>query len=185
MFMNAKVLGLKLPGHINFEEVNLRFYVKHGERRGTVFIKEIVPKPLITFVANSFYHEHYQTSKMKHEWSENINSKIFKYLWKVKGKWQSVGATTDVNPNTIALNSEEEFITEHYYGYTKYNNKTFQYEVVHPIWQKLNIKNYAVDMDFDLNYGKSFSFLNQAKPTSVILATGSEVQVKNKSTVHK
>lgn len=61
MFKDTKVFGIKFPFHVNFEEVNLRFYVKKGDKRGVVFIKEIVPKPLITFVANSVYHEHYQT----------------------------------------------------------------------------------------------------------------------------
>jgi uncharacterized protein len=45
MFKNTRVLGLPIPGHINFEEVNLRFYVKrkvNGEwRRGVVFILRV------------------------------------------------------------------------------------------------------------------------------------------------
>jgi len=184
MFMDAKVLGLKLPGHVNFEEVNLRFYVKYGQKRGTVFIKEIVPKPFITLVANSFYHEHYQTCKMRHNWTETAKHKTFEYQWKVKNQWQTVGVTTETEPTKIEINSEEQFITEHYFGYTKYKSKTFQYEVVHPIWDILKVQDYKVDMDFQLNYGKPFSFLNQAKATSVILAIGSEVSVKNKSTVH-
>ncbi|MEM6515396.1 MAG: DUF2071 domain-containing protein [Bacteroidota bacterium] len=185
MFMDAKVLGIKLPGHVNFEEVNLRFYVKCGERRGTVFIKEIVPKPLITFVAKYFYHEHYATSKMRHHWKETNDSKMFQYEWQVKNKWQKISATTKTKPSKIVLNSMDEFITEHYFGYTKYKNKTFQYEVVHPIWEILEVKDHSVDMDFELNYGKPFSILNQMEPTSVILARGSEVTVKNKSTVHR
>src|ERR1035437_4277113 len=54
MFLNTRILGLSVPYHINFEEVNLRFYVKYNDRvkwkRGTVFIKEIVPKPAISFI---------------------------------------------------------------------------------------------------------------------------------------
>ena len=52
-FENTKVLGMKIPWHVNFEEVNLRFYVRRkatdGWRRGVVFIKEIVPKAAITW----------------------------------------------------------------------------------------------------------------------------------------
>jgi uncharacterized protein YqjF (DUF2071 family) len=66
MFKDTKVLGLKFPNHINFEEVNLRFYVKHNDKRAVVFIKEIVPKSLITFIANTFYNEHYETHQMEH-----------------------------------------------------------------------------------------------------------------------
>ncbi len=73
LFKDVKVLGLKIPGYINFEEVNLRFYVKRKVnntwRRGVVFIKEIVPKSLITVIANTIYNEHYETRKMSHDWS--------------------------------------------------------------------------------------------------------------------
>src|SRR5688500_2284903 len=65
MFLNTKLKGIKIPFHSNFEEVNLRFYVRHkctGEwKRGVVFIKEIVPLPTLTFVANTIYKENYET----------------------------------------------------------------------------------------------------------------------------
>src|SRR5688572_6934416 len=66
MFLNTRVKGIKIPFHINFEEINLRFYVKYddpemGPKRGVVFIQEIVPKSMITWVANTLYREHYTT----------------------------------------------------------------------------------------------------------------------------
>lgn len=184
MFMDTKVLGLKLPFHINFEEVNLRFYVKHNGKRGVVFIKEIVPKPLITLVANSIYHEHYQTSKMKHSWMEHKNYNVFQYQWKSDQKWQSISVKTEKDFSNILDNSEEQFITEHYFGYTKYHNKTYEYEVVHPTWRQLKVVDFNVDMNFEENYGKRFKSLQTSEPTSVILAEGSEVSVKNKRTIH-
>jgi len=85
MFEDVKIVGLKIPFHTNFEEVNLRFYVKRLEngiwKRGVVFIKEIVPKHAISIVANTLYKEHYQTLKMRNSRIENENSKIFKYEW--------------------------------------------------------------------------------------------------------
>src|SRR5450432_2463378 len=58
MFNNTRIPGMKIPFHVNFEEVNLRFYVRYkdnGEwKRGVVFIKEIVPKLAISYVANNF-----------------------------------------------------------------------------------------------------------------------------------
>ncbi|MGC1471689.1 MAG: DUF2071 domain-containing protein [Psychroserpens sp.] len=186
MFMDVKVLGIKLPYHINFEEVNLRFYVKRNGKRGVVFISEIVPKPLITIVANSIYHEHYQTRKMKHRWTENDNEFQFKYQWKLKnGSWQSVSVNTEKEFTHIIEGSEEQYITEHYYGFTKYHSKTFQYEVVHPSWRQLQVKDHEVNMDFAANYGARFKMLNCAVPTSLILAEGSEVAVKNKTTIHR
>lgn len=185
MFNNTKVLGLKIPFHTNFEEINLRFYVKRFEngewKRGVVFIKEIVPKPAITFIANILYKEHYQTNKMRHAVTENSFSRTFTYQWKNNNKWNSIQLETKLNESNIELNSEAEFITEHYFGYTKYDeNTTFEYEVTHPRWEQFEIINSKIDVDFENNYGKDFAFLNESKPVSVFLAKGSKITVENK-----
>ncbi len=183
MFIDTKILGVKIPFHINFEEVNLRFYVKykHGNewRRGVTFIKEIVPKHAITLVANTLYKEKYETMPMRHEWKKDKNLQHVSYEWNYKGNWQAVTVQTDLTPIEIKKGSETEFITEHYYGYTKINAaKTYEYEVTHPSWQTYEVKDYQIDVDFGLVYGKSFGFLNDATPTSVMLAEGSEITVE-------
>ncbi|MEZ4876559.1 MAG: DUF2071 domain-containing protein [Flavobacterium sp.] len=187
MFKNVKLLGLKFPFHINFEEVNLRFYVKSFEnnewKRGVVFIKEIVPKQALTFVANTIYKEHYQTLSMKHSIQESTDSTEFTYEWKTANKWNSILIETEKNETEIEINSEAEFITEHYFGYTKINeNKTFEYEVKHPKWQQLKVINTKIDVDFKATYRKEFEFLENQKPVSVLLAIGSEISVENKKT---
>lgn len=185
LFMDTKVLGIKLPYHVNFEEVNLRFYLQRNGERGVVFIKEIVPKPLITLVANSIYHEHYFTAEMKHHWTESEHSKSFEYQWKQENKWQSISVETETKYTSISEDTEEQFITEHYFGYTKHKNRTFEYEVVHPTWRQLKVKNHNINIDFENNYGFQFKHLKNIRPTSIILAEGSEVSVKNKKTIHK
>ena len=70
-FVNTKLKGISIPFHRHFEEVNLRFYVRFkdptGWKRGVAFIKEIVPKPALTFIANTIYREKYITLPMKHQ----------------------------------------------------------------------------------------------------------------------
>jgi len=185
MFKNTKVLGLKVPFHINFEEVNLRFYVKRFEngewKRGVVFIKEIVPKKAITFIANSWYQEHYETQKMKHEIVENEDTNTFIYKWKNDKKWNTIEIEAKKDLSEIKIDSEAEFITEHYFGYTKISEETtFEYEVTHPRWEQLKVLNYRIDIDFGKIYGDDFEFLQNRKPTSVFLAKGSQITVKNK-----
>lgn len=185
MFKNTKVLGLKVPFHINFEEVNLRFYVKRFEngewKRGVVFIKEIVPKKAITFIANTLYQEHYETRKMRHQIIENEDSNHFTYQWKIDKKWNTIELETKKNAIEIEINSEAEFITEHYFGYTKINeDTTFEYEVTHPRWEQFKVLKYNVDIDFGKTYGSDFEFLQNLKPTSVFLSKGSKITVKNK-----
>lgn len=185
MFENVKLLGFKIPYHVNFEEMNLRFYVKRFEdgkwKRGVVFIKELVPKPALTFVANTVYKEHYQTLPMKHSVSQNINSNVYVYQWKTNDKWNSILIETEKIETDIALNSGAEFITEHYFGYTKItDSKTFEYEVKHPRWQQLKVINHKIDIDFKATYGPEFDFLKNSKPTSILFTKGSEISVENK-----
>ncbi|MBK8982668.1 MAG: DUF2071 domain-containing protein [Ignavibacteria bacterium] len=183
MFLNTKVKGVKIPFHINFEEVNLRFYVRHkhdGEwRRGVVFIKEIVSKPALTLVANTVYKENYETMPMSHSWTTTDDDLTVEYRWK-KGRWNSLKIITGKVSSLIQENSEEEFITEHYWGYTKVSDeKTSEYRVEHPRWEVYNTKDYFIDADFGNIYGEEFEFLSSQKPESVFLAEGSEIKVKS------
>jgi uncharacterized protein len=183
MFKNTRIKGFKIPFHTNFEEVNLRFYVWYKDngawKRGVVFIKEIVPKPALTFVANTVYKEHYETMPMSHTWTTLNDSLTVEYRWK-KGRWNSFKIITDKKSSLIKHGSEEEFITEHYWGYTKLSDsKTSEYGVEHPKWGVYQTKDYSIDVDFANIYGQEFNFLASEKPKSVFLAEGSEIEVKD------
>lgn len=181
MFLNTRLKGCKIPFHISFQEVNLRFYVRYkdGEewKRGVVFIKEIVPRPALTFVANAVYKENYETMPMKHFWEIKNDSLYVEYKWKKKN-WHTLQVIADKNAQEIREGSEEEFITEHYWGYTRINQlKTSEYRVEHPRWQVYKIKDYSIDVDFAQVYGEDFAFLQDQAPLSVFLAEGSEIMV--------
>ncbi len=185
MFENVRVLGLKIPFHSDFEEVNLRFYVRRYEngvwKRGAVFISEIVPKYAISFVANTFYNEHYSTLPMKHKLTVLENSREFLYQWKVNNNWNSIHVETQKNAIAIEPDSEAEFITEHYFGYTKINeNNTYEYQVTHPRWQQYEVTKNLSRIDFEGVYGKEFAFITELEPTSVFLAVGSPITIEDK-----
>lgn len=182
MFLDTKVMGIKIPFHINFEEVNLRFYVRYKDqgnwKRGVVFIKEIVPKPALTFVANTVYQENYETMPMQHVWQKEKDNLSVVYKWK-KENWNSIVVNAQTEPIDIISGSEEEFITEHYWGYTQTkNNGTAEYEVEHPRWKVYPIKDYSINVNFGTVYGADFDFLKSQCPKSVFLAEGSEIKVK-------
>ena len=197
MFLNTRVLGMKIPFHVNFEEVNLRFYVRREERkktdsgvekitkRGVVFIKEIVPKYAITFVANTVYKENYETMKMDHIWTENEVERSTQYRWRKGKQWHSIAVKADVQSVPIAKNSEPEFIAEHYWGYAQVDSTTsYEYEVTHPKWELYPVSGFAIDVDFGAVYGSEFTFLNEQKPDSVILAKGSPITVEGKRKIY-
>jgi hypothetical protein len=189
MFEKTKILGLSFPFHVNFEEVNLRFYVrvKDGNRwkRGAVFIKEIVPKMAITLIANTLYREKYVTLPMRHFHNETENEINLGYYWKFKGIWNKLEATTEKTTSPLIQGSKEQFIAEHYWGYAKYSNKTtFEYGVQHPSWLIHKVKSYKIECDFEKLYGKQFAFLNENLADSVFMAKGSAVSILHKKNLY-
>src|SRR5262249_34292929 len=59
-FSDTRVRGISWPGYRNFPELNLRFYVRQGTERGVVFIREIVGKRLVAWIARTLYNEPYR-----------------------------------------------------------------------------------------------------------------------------
>ncbi|MBK7433882.1 MAG: DUF2071 domain-containing protein [Chitinophagaceae bacterium] len=185
MFCDTRVLGMKIPFHVHFEEVNLRFYVRYKDgdiwKRGTVFINEIVPKPAISLVANKIYHEKYRTHPMRHFRKGTEEANHLGYHWKHRGRWNRIEAHVDNDPMPMGTGSEEEFIAEHYWGYSKYSDTvTYEYQVQHPAWRVFGVKVFLVDCDFGSLYGPVFSGLSHATPHSVLVAEGSAVTVLKK-----
>ncbi|MEO6720751.1 MAG: DUF2071 domain-containing protein [Ferruginibacter sp.] len=188
MFANTKILGFRIPFHINFEEVNLRFYVRYLQsgiwKRGTVFIKEIVPRAAISFVANNLYNEKYSTLLMKHFLHAGTEEISLGYHWKYKNKWNRLEATVSNTAHPMQTESEEAFIAEHYWGYSKYNpHTTYEYEVQHPQWNIFPVKSYVVDCDFTALYGNNFSVLQDRTPDSVLVAEGSPIKILHKTSL--
>ncbi len=185
MFRDTKLLGIKIPFHVNFEEVNLRFYVKYKDKnewkRGVVFIKELVPKSALTLVANIIYKEHYGTVPMNHKWDFIDSSQYIEYSWTKNDRKNILAVKAQKEPRPILPNSEEEFTTEHYWGYTRvHSKKTFEYEVKHPSWDSYKIEHSNIEVDFGAVYGSAFKVLSQIKPNSIMLMEGSEISVENK-----
>ncbi len=189
-FREVRVNGLAVPFHTRFPEVNLRFYVRHrmadGKwKRGVVFIREIVPLPVITLVANNLFHERYMTLPMRY--SEDLNEDLLEvgYHWKYKGRWNELSATAKSIALPLEENSKEEFITEHFWGYAHAGtDRTVEYQVAHPRWDIYRVNACRVVCDFGMLYGSVFSTLESRAPQSVFLAEGSPVEVFTKSYIN-
>ncbi|QQS40091.1 MAG: DUF2071 domain-containing protein [Acidobacteriota bacterium] len=182
-FLNTKVLGIPVPFHRDFLEVNLRFYVTFDAgdelRRGVVFVKEIVPRAAITFVARTVYGEPYETWKMSHEQSDSRLA----YSWSKGGVTNELAVGIGENKGVPDEGSHGEFIIEHYWGYTARGpGRTDEYKVEHPKWKLFEVTPDKIDVDFGGTYGGRFATLNEMEPFSILMAKGSEISVyKGKS----
>ena len=175
MFNYTRVLGLPIPGHISFEEVNLRFYVapnNDASKRAVTFIKEIVPRAAIPWIANNLFHENYVALPMDHENRSGSNA----YSWK-DSRTNSVSGEISKPQALPAEGSLAEFITEHYWGYAKGPRYSLEYRVEHPPWVGCQLENYQIDVDFGGTYGERFAFLSDSQPQNVLYARGSQVTV--------
>jgi len=179
-FLNTRVKGFKIPWHVHFPEINLRFYLKRnmdGEtRRGVAFISEIVPRRMISLVANTLFNENYKTRKMTQRVRVSDDRLKAEYSFFERGREQKISAIAGINPQPLKAGSLEDFITEHYYGYTK-GRRTIEYQVEHPSWRTFPIQDYTIAVDFAAAYGNEWASLTGMKPHSVLIAEGSDVKV--------
>jgi uncharacterized protein YqjF (DUF2071 family) len=183
-FLDTNVLGIPALFHRRFEEVNLRFYVvrhtRDGPRRGVVFLREICPKPLVSSIARWCYNEKYVTMPMRHRvvTPSRQADGFFQYEWYHAERWQGLSARVHGEAAPLVTGSKEEFILEHYWGYSRQpDGGTIEYQVEHPPWGIWQASAPTYDCDVARIYGDAFApYLHE--PASVIVADGSPVVVR-------
>ena len=188
-FLDTRVVGVPVPFHRNFDEVNLRFYVRReladGEvRRAVVFIRELVPKPMIAWTARALYNEPYRALPMRSETprapTESPGS--VQYAWRRRttagDTWEHVAARTVGDATVPTVGMEAQFVTEHYWGYTRQRDgSTIEYEVRHPSWRVWRAEDAELRIDVATLYGPQFVQSLAGAPRSAFVAEGSPVSV--------
>jgi len=178
-FLGTRVRGVRVPGHVNFDEVNLRFYVRReteaGEvRRGVVFVRELVPRAAVTWLARWMYGEPYRTLTMR----SAASGRRYTYEWRRDGRWEGVTATVTGEPGVPPPGSAAAFITEHHWGYgRRRDGATLEYEVAHGPWRVWSTERVALAADVAALYGDDFAPALSAPPVSALVAEGSPVTV--------
>jgi uncharacterized protein len=183
-FLKTKLFGfLPIPMHSNFEEVNLRFYVRRQAgsevRRGVVFIREMVPRRAIAFVARTFYNENYVALPMAHEIRYvSDNSLRVAYRWRSENRWSEINLETVGNSELPGEGSVEQFIAEHYWGYAAQpGGGCVEYRVTHPSWRVWQVRQSAFEGDAEKFCGQEIAAVLRGEPQSAFLAGGSAVTV--------
>lgn len=186
-FLDTRVLGVPIPGHRDFDEVNLRFYVRRrgpdgAWRRAVTFVREFVPRRAIAAVARLCYNEPYYAVPMRHELITDTGSDgrlaSAKYAWQVGDRWHSIGAMVTGVPAEPAEGSEARFTIEHYWGYSRQRDGTTrEYQVQHEPWRIWPANSVTLDLDAGVTYGADWAGVLGATPTEVLVAEGSTVAV--------
>jgi uncharacterized protein len=185
LFLDTRLLGLPIPLHRDFEEVNLRFYVRKKSadtwRRGVVFIRELVPRRAIALVARAFYGERYVALPMRHAIVDDGARVSAEYSWRRGKKWESLKVSATGEPQSIPAGSHAEFITEHYWGYTGVRAGCSEYRVEHPRWKIWNAVEFELRADVAALYGEPFAETLDRPPRSAFIADGSPITIEGRS----
>lgn len=182
LFKNSRIFGVPIPLLGTFEEVNLRFYVRRKDgdsyKRGVVFINETVPYKPVAWLANKLYKEHYIAIPTKHRIVKTDVQKEVEFQWKTPSQWNKIGVSASLFSGEMERGSLQEFIFEHYFGYTRLSDTASQeYRINHPRWQVNKVLDYSIDCNFAEMYGSAFAELSQHKPEGIFLAEGSDISV--------
>lgn len=186
LFLDTRVLGMAVPFHRDFEEINLRFYVRRraedGWRRGVVFVKEIVPRLAIALTARWLYNENYVAlptgNVLLRSPANPANVESVKYYWTFHGRTDFIALEIRGEPYHFVEGSQEEFISQHYWGYSaQRDGGAVEYRVEHPAWRIWQAANCRFDCNVEPLYGKSFAGALSRPPLSAFLAEGSTVTV--------
>ena len=181
LFLDTRVLSLPIPLHRDFEEVNLRFYVRRksvdGWRRGVSFVREIVPRHAIAVIARTFYGEPYSALPMRHCVEHKESRVRAEYQWRREKCWETLAITAVGEPEDSTEGSHEEFITEHYWGYTARPSGLSEYRVEHPRWRLWTAETTRFEADVATLYGPQFVEALSGLSASAFIAEGSRVEV--------
>ncbi|MEG9328167.1 hypothetical protein SAMN04488034_10628 [Salinimicrobium catena] len=188
-FKNISVAGIKVPFYSDFEEINLRFYVKRFDgakwRKGIVFISEIANKKALGLLANTLAREHYQILPTTQEIRETEDRLDVNYSWKFRKKEQFLRVISSKLITPYEQHSESDFILDRLYGYGQIDEEVSnEYSISHNRWQTYEVREYSIDVDFMRQFGPEFSILTSMTPHSVMLAEGSKVQVNGIQKIH-
>jgi uncharacterized protein YqjF (DUF2071 family) len=191
-FLRTRVLGVGIPLHQDFDEINLRFYVRRrtadGWRRGVAFVRELVPKPAIALVARIGFCEPYAAVPMSHairdEGSGTQRRVAVTYGWRARNSSGTIELSAEGEPVIPAEDSVERFIAEHYWGYgTGRNGGGLEYGVQHEQWRVWTSRDSTFAGDTEAIYGPEFAPLLAGTPDSSFLAEGSPVTVSWASSI--
>jgi uncharacterized protein YqjF (DUF2071 family) len=177
-FLDTRVLGVPWPGFRNFPELNLRFYVRRGQERGVVFVREFVPQPLVAWIARTLYNERYLATTMSSTVTDAPDSLCVEHRLSFAGKTHTMRAVGSKPAHVPPSTSVEAFFKEHHWGYGKTRRgRTLRYHVWHPVWAVYPITEAHIDLDWSAVYGPEWAVMQGVTPTSTVLAVGSDVAV--------
>lgn len=178
-FRDTRVRGVKIRTAQDFAELNLRFYVRQGDKRASVFLREFVPAPLIMIGARLFYRQPYFPALISHAVTSHDGYLSVQTRFRNRQHRGELNLTARNEPTVPSDDSVEHFLKEHYWGFhIDRDGETFAYRVEHPVWTTYPVERAEVTVDPGVLLGGAWRSIdwNTARH-SVVFAEGSGATV--------
>lgn len=177
-FEQTRIFGLRIPGFEHFPEINLRTYVRFGDARGVVFVRELVPSRITAGIARLWYNEPYRAVPLRSEVTRTAGRLRARRSWRSGGREHVVDVEAAPDGQVPPASDVEHHFKEHEWGFGRTRDgRLLRYRVTHPVWAVHEVTGVDVSVGFGTTYGDDWSFLDSAAPASVIFAAGSPVSV--------
>lgn len=178
-FRDTRVRGVKIPTAQDFAELNLRFYVRQGDKRAAVFLREFVPTPLIVIGARLFYQQPYFLARITHRVTKGDGSISVRTRFRNRQHRGGIDLIARNEPTVPPEDSVEHFLKEHYWGFHRgRGGGGISYRVEHPVWITYPVEQAEVTVDPGVLLGKRWRSVDWDDARhSVVFAEGSNATV--------
>ncbi len=163
-----------------FPMIAFRIYVKRTDsegntRRGTMFLKEIVPHPSFKMTARFLGKRTVHRAPVTSNISRG-SSYLFWWGRIADNNWLEAtveGEAFETKPDTL-----EDFIFEKEWDFVPFKGRhALQYQAVHPRWKTWNARNFEAHINLRGVLPNEIAKAVSKTPASVIIAEGSRVRV--------
>lgn len=180
-FCRTRVGGVPIAWHVNFPEINLRFYVRIGDQRAVVFLREFVSRPAIALTAKVFYNEPYRTIRMKDRliaptvWNDSRLGVRHRFGPGLRNRLEAWADPVSELPDP---HSPAYWLTHHELGVGRgHDGRVSRYRVEHDVWALHAVHDLRVEIDYAALYGAQWGYLADIAPSHITLAAGSAVRI--------
>lgn len=184
-FLGLSLLGVPVPLHQDFPQVNLRFYVRRvvpgaegrEVRHGAVFLRELVPRAVLAAAAQLVMNEPFRPAELRRTEERDTAGSVtaLEYAWSDAPGEGRLRVNPRGESRPLPPGSLEEFIAERCWGYTPQpDGSALEYRIVHPRWRVADVSPPALSGDLSATFGLEVARALHTEPVSAFLAEGSE-----------
>ena len=176
-FVDTRVRGRRIPGFVDFPEINFRTYVRQGDRRGVVAIRELVPSPLAAAIGRLRFNEPFRATPIESRTASMGDELLVEHRWRWKERHYFLRMTADQSSATATEGPARDLFGRRWaYGRSR-RGEPIVLRVEHPDWALRRVRTLDFEVDYGALYGPEWAVLNDRQPSSAYLAVGSAISI--------